>query len=149
MAKIRIDLDDTALKQTFALLGKDVSVDAMEILANEALKQSDQKFRAEGPGWAKLSPSTLKRRRNLGNVKILQDTGRLRNSIIAPQNSPGGIWSVAPNQIEVGSNLVYAATHQNGRGPIPARPYVPEESELADPLQRKLERILRELVDGK
>lgn len=149
MPSIRINLDDKALRESFALLGKDINVSAMEILANEALKRVDQRFRSEGPTWAKLKPSTLKRRRNLGSVKILQDTGRLRNSIVAPQNAPGGIWAVAPNQIEVGSNLVYAATHQYGRGPIPARPYVPEEDELAKPLQQKLERLLSALIEGK
>lgn len=161
MAKIRINLDDTALRQTFALLGKDISVAAMELLATDAMRITGNKFRAQGPGWPGLSPFTLKRRRNLKGtqVAILQDTGRLRNSIIDSKGDADGIWSVSPGSIEFGSNLIYAATHQFGRknkpntpgywGDIPARPYLPEESELADDLQRKLERILRELVDGK
>ncbi|HPL75678.1 MAG TPA: phage virion morphogenesis protein [Candidatus Sumerlaeota bacterium] len=51
----------------------------------------------------------------IGMFKILMDSGRLANSITFEAND---------KQVEIGTNLVYAATHQFGRGAIPARPYL-------------------------
>ena len=48
-------------------------------------------------------------------MKILQDTGELRRSIHFRADNNGVI---------IGSKLKYAATHQFGRGKIPARPYL-------------------------
>jgi len=47
--------------------------------------------------------------------KILQDTGRLRMSIN---------FRTSGNQGYLGTNMIYAATHQFGRGSIPARPFL-------------------------
>ena len=69
--------------------------------------------------WARLSPITIAYRRTgkgTGGHKILQDTGRLRGSII-----PG---TRGTRRAFVSTNLVYAATHQYGRGNIPARPFL-------------------------
>ena len=72
--------------------------------------------------WADLSPSTIERRRKgqRKNPKILQDTGRLKNSI-AYDVDPAG------NQVEVGTNVEYANDMQTGihpYGKIAARPFV-------------------------
>lgn len=69
--------------------------------------------------WARLKPVTIEARRQgkgAGGARILQDTGRLRGSII-----PGTLGS---KRAFVSTNLVYAATHQYGRGRIPARPFL-------------------------
>lgn len=47
--------------------------------------------------------------------KLLIDTGRLVNSITSRHTN---------SYAEVGTNVVYGATHQFGRGPIPARPFL-------------------------
>ena len=51
----------------------------------------------------------------IGMFKILMDSGRLANSITFDADN---------KQVEIGTNLVYAATHQFGRGKIPARPFL-------------------------
>jgi phage gpG-like protein len=48
----------------------------------------------------------------------LIDTGRLRGSIA---------YETTPLSLRLGSNVVYAATHQFGRDPIKARPFLPME----------------------
>lgn len=72
-----------------------------------------------GKSWTPLKPATLKARRKGGktgrSAKILQDTGRLKNSIVA---------SSTVDRAEVGTNVIYAATHQFRRGPIPAREFL-------------------------
>ena len=47
--------------------------------------------------------------------KILQDTGRLRMSIS---------FRTVGNTGNIGTNIIYGATHQFGRDKIPARPYL-------------------------
>ncbi len=65
--------------------------------------------------WAALSPATIARRRG-SSAQILVDTGRLRKSI---HSIITGKRSVA-----IGTNVKYGATHQFGRGRIPARPFL-------------------------
>ena len=47
--------------------------------------------------------------------KILQDTGELKKSIQ---------YEADNNSVTIGSKLIYARTHQFGRGKIPARPFL-------------------------
>ena len=77
----------------------------------------------EGAPWAALSPFTIARRRKGRGVKvsrgrILEDTGALRGSFTA---------EATENMVRVGSNLIYAPTHEFGRGPIPRRPMLPSQ----------------------
>ncbi len=69
----------------------------------------------DGGPWAVLQPHTLKRKRR-NRDKILTQRGFLRKNITYQVTAPG--------RVEVGSNLIYAATHQFGRGSIPARPFL-------------------------
>lgn len=55
----------------------------------------------------------------VNNAKPLIDTARLRQSITT---------RVTKNEIFVGTNVVYAATHQFGRGYIVDRPFLPFRS---------------------
>ena len=64
--------------------------------------------------WQPLKPSTIKRRRK-GSARILQDTGRLRMSISGYSDNKRAV---------VGTNLMYARMHQEGKGRVPARPYL-------------------------
>lgn len=114
-------------------------------IIGEVLQTSaDDQFDSQGkPAWKPLAESTIEGRRqgktnrtiaskkggwssplarakalkkiSLMRAHILVDTGRLRRSI----------WiKVGKTYVEQGSNLVYAATHQFGRGKIPARPFL-------------------------
>lgn len=68
-----------------------------------------QNFLEEGTDkekWKKLSPMTIAMRRKKGkDAKILQDTGRLRNSIFPV---------ILKDRVTVGTNLEYASIHQFG-----------------------------------
>ena len=69
----------------------------------------------DGEAWAALQPHTLKRKKR-NRDKILTQRGYLRKHIYYQVTAPG--------RVEVFSDRVYAATHQFGRGNIPARPFL-------------------------
>ena len=67
-------------------------------------KETEDNFAAQGrPAWMGLSPRTLKRRG--ADAKMLQDTGRLAESIAT---------SYDRSHATIGSNVRYAAIHQLG-----------------------------------
>ena len=85
----------------------------------------------DGLPWKELSAVTLSRRRKAGSgAQILRDTGRLASGIT---------YKVVGGSVELGTNVVYAGTHQYGAkkggygrtrkggpipwGDIPARPF--------------------------
>lgn len=118
MASIVIDLDASRLQPYIQEIIKRTTDwrPVMRRLGMVAMRTSAQKFAAQGPGWRPLSRATLLRRRGGGaKAKILQDTGRLRQSVVsAEQRSPGSIYNLQQTSLEIGSNLVYAAIHQFG-----------------------------------
>lgn len=127
----------------------------------QIVRMVDQNFKRQGrpdQPWEPLKPETLRRRRKNGRgAQILQDTGRLRQSVSAQRRVTDNSW-------EIGSNLVYSRIHQFGgtvrarqgagvlsegrkrrrSGPgsatIPARPYLPDP--MTEPEQKLLARIL-------
>lgn len=85
---------------------------AMAGIGQVLVTETDLAFRSQkdpwGNAWAKLSAVTLARRRKgkgKGSNKILRDTGRLANSIN---------YRADKASVSVGTNIVYAATHQFG-----------------------------------
>lgn len=98
------------------------------------LRSVDKNFRQEGrPNkWPKLSPLTLSMRRNTKSksVKILQDTGRLKQSITT--NSAMRLKN--KGTLAIGTSVPYARIHQQGGTQrlfntnkmvkIPKRPYL-------------------------
>lgn len=68
-----------------------------------------------GTPWAPLK-GPRRHGRDTGAPKPLIDTSRLRNSIN---------YSVAGKMATVGTNVVYAPTHQWGTTRVPARPFLP------------------------
>lgn len=92
-------------------------------------------FREEGTDkekWKPLSALTiaLRQQKKKGDIKILQDTGYLRNSITPIVTKDSAI---------VGTNVEYAPLHQfGGKVEIPARLIIP-----------KKKKVLRFVVDGK
>ena len=78
----------------------------------------DKEQAPDGTKWKSLSPARVKQRRKrhkTGSMKILQDTGELRRSVQ---------YEAKQTYVRIGSNLIYARTHQFGRGKIPARPFL-------------------------
>ena len=88
----------------------------------EALKRNIAMcFREEkspdGINWAALDPKTIKQRRN-GSSKILNDTGRLKDSFA----------HIATNShVEITTDTMYAPFHQFGTSKMVARPFFPSE----------------------
>ena len=71
----------------------------------------------DGINWADLDPKTIKQRRN-GSSKILNDTGRLKDSFA----------HIATNShVEITTDTMYAPFHQFGTSKMVARPFFPSE----------------------
>lgn len=109
------------------------------VLMTETLRCFQGQHAPDGSAWKPLSDATLRSRayrrtkgyrktlkrikgsqskafqRNMGSAKILQDGGVLRRSIATESGSFHAL---------IGTTLKYAATHQYGRGRIPARPFI-------------------------
>lgn len=89
--------------------------DVFTVLAEDARTRVDEGFAASrSPDGAAWRPLASARRRGPG--RPLLDTGRLRASIA---------YQVTANGFLLKTTLVYAATHQYGRGAVPARPFFP------------------------
>lgn len=105
-----------------------------------ALKASTIMARAGGKHrvYTKRGKLSAHGRKHAFGQKPLIATGRLMRSIT---------YRATNAFAEVGTNLVYAATHQFGRGPIPARPFLvlqPEdERAAADIIERHVLGVLR------
>lgn len=76
------------------------------------LKSIDTNFRVGGrPKWPALSKATItnrmfsKKQKSKGAAAILQDTGRLKNSMV---------YKVEGDSVKIGTNVEYAAVHQFG-----------------------------------
>jgi phage virion morphogenesis protein len=129
-----VTLDDRELQDALNQLAARVEdlTPVMDALGQVLVTRSDLSFRREetpwGQRWTPLSEVTLERRRGT-SAQILRDTGRLAASITA---------RASRTQVQVGTNVVYAAVHQFGnplnqfyntprgaRAPIPARPFLP------------------------
>jgi phage gpG-like protein len=75
-------------------------------------------FRAQGPGWPPLRPSTVRSRVAQGfpGAPILQKTGRLKASFTS-----GLSWRATGHSITFFSNVPYAKYHQTGTASMPQR----------------------------
>lgn len=70
--------------------------------------------------WKGLAPSTIAARRK-GSSRILEDTGRLRMSVMS-RTAPGNIFRMSKDSLVMGSNLIYAQWQQEGTKPYVIRP---------------------------
>lgn len=120
MASVDITLQDTeflALLQRISHYTEDFRPLLLR-LGIYMMRSIDKNFRAEGRPreWERLSEATLKRRRKGGRgARILQDTGRLRLSVVrADKGADGAVWDLTKTSLTMGSNLEYANIHQKG-----------------------------------
>jgi phage gpG-like protein len=122
----------------------DVWPEVAQHLAAGAKKQFDSHGMYGSGGWAPLAPSTLARKRALGQpADILRATGRLEDSLTVPSHNEHV-------EIELGDSLwwgtlvPYAKYHQQGSGRLPRRrPVEPPEGS-----RRELVRILQRYALG-
>ena len=119
--------------------------DAMYQLSMDSFEKEKDVF---GNPWkpTKLTESSAKSLKNqkFGKKKILQDTGVLKESVIARNNGA--------NKVSIGSNLRYAPIHQfggkagkGGKSIIPARPYLPvsKEGKIPEDLKRSIKQAIK------
>ena len=167
MVSLKIDTNAPIIAQRMVLYSNRLRSWTVPLKAfgRVLVRSVTENFEAEGrpKAWKPLAESTLfarvgggsligkkgrelkRAQKRLSNVKILQDSGLLKNSARAEVS--GNTLRVGPS----GPAAIYAAIHQfggkAGRGrkiTIPARPYLivqPEdETELLDLIRRQIER---------
>lgn len=113
-------------------------------LGEELTESTKSRFAAQvdpqGRPWQPLSRRYLRsarKRKSRGPNLILTLTGALRGTISYRADS---------SSVTIGTNRVYGATHQFGRGPIPARPFLGlSQSDRSTVLQTALDYFERSL----
>jgi phage gpG-like protein len=77
----------------------------------------DLNFKRQGRPrkWKALSRNTIASRRKFSK-KVLQDTGRLRMSVMA-RSAPGNIYKLTSDSLKMGSRMKIAGWHQWGTEP--------------------------------
>lgn len=136
--KVEIAIDDREIQ---AALQRSITANSnmrpvFKAIGERLLRSTEDRFDTEtdptGKPWAPLQISTLyagygKKKytqkgmltaafsRYLGARKILTKSGQLRGSIYSKPTE---------TQVAVGTGKIYGATHQLGRGNIPARPFL-------------------------
>jgi phage gpG-like protein len=106
-------------------------------------------FRSEGGkvgGWAPLAAGGRWKTFSRGavfdpNAKILQDTGRLRQSFV-PFDRGG-------NKVGIGSDVPYSKKHEDGEGNLPQRRMLPKKAEVLPDVRRIYAHFVGETVRRK
>lgn len=109
---LQIQIEDQrvlgALQKAVQAMNGRQRTEMMKRVAGSMLAAVERNFEQEGrPKWDDLKPSTIADRQRSGHWpgKILQRTGGLKRSITQKWNA---------NEAVVGSNLIYAAIHNQG-----------------------------------
>jgi phage virion morphogenesis protein len=147
MAGTHLQVDTRGIERLARRIGKLASAQRGELLdaigfevENQTRRRiSDEKRAPDGTPWPDWSPRYAQTRH--GGHSLLQGEDDLLDSIQ---------YLVRGDQVEVGSNLVYAAIHQFGGAevgmPIPARPYLgvsPEnEADILAVVEDYLDQVL-------
>lgn len=103
---------------------------ALEVVADDMMRTIKETFKSQGRryggSWTFLQPETIKRKLAKGqDPKILMASHKLMDSLTI-RDAPFQILHVGKDEVWLGTDLDYAATHQHGdhdRG-IPARPFI-------------------------
>lgn len=124
-----IEIDDAelkaGLKKLEAKLGdlEPFFKDVGEALLNSTRERFRTLTAPDGEPWKPLSPAYAARKPR-HKAKPLTLSGVLRGTLVKRAD---------PNSLRVGTPMIYGATHQFGRGKIPARPFLGlSESDRAD-----------------
>lgn len=102
----------------FSALGREIEdlSPVFETLANPVFGDIRQRFDDEGPGWAPLAPSTIKRK---GNTRILRDKDDLYGSF--QKGATGNVTRITPTAADFGTADSKAMFHQMGTSKMPKR----------------------------
>lgn len=115
---------------------KAVAAEAQDLVA-EGFRRSTA---PSGAPWRPLAQARARNRRRGDRGKPLVDTGRLRASVTTrPRIDATGFTITA--------DPIYAATHQYGRGAIPARPFLPIPT-LPPAWRRAFNRAAEEAIEA-
>lgn len=133
---IRLDLvfDQEKLDRFKAKLGdlKPFFADVGETLLNSTRNRFRTLTAPDGTPWAPLSPAYAARKPRHKN-KPLTLSGVLRGTLVKQATA---------DSLRIGTPLIYGATHQFGRGNIPARPFLgmseADRNDLIDALDEYL-----------
>lgn len=141
---LKISVQVTGAEQAAAIIEKQAGYfdnlgPLLKNLGEELLDSTKQRFvdmvAPDGAAWAPLAPQTqVQKKKN--RDKILTLSGDLSNLMH---------YQIRGNTLEVGSDRVYAATHQFGRGAIPARPFLglsrTDEQSIVDIVKEHLSNV--------
>jgi len=110
----------------------------------------------DGVAWKPLSPKTIAARERkakkakkkasqkyAGKYDVLRDTGKLLRSLTPgvedrPSRAEGQVLRPGRGDVVVGTNVPYAAAHQNGTKHVPARPFLPPPGKLPPAYEQPL-----------
>lgn len=134
----------TALQGRVAALGKIDRRALLDLIGGTVESQTRRRIEGdkedpEGNAWAPWSERYAAKRH--GGHSLLEGEGILLGSM-------GYAVALAGDQVEIGSNMIYAATHQFGDDErnIPARPYLglssDDEAELDEVIEGFMQRVL-------
>jgi phage virion morphogenesis protein len=120
---LALDYDDSDLQSTIDGLAnrlgdlRPVMVDIGEYMLLATRDRFDSESDPSGNPWTPLKPSYAKAKARKPSALrgILTLSGQLRDTIT---------YEALPEAVVIGSNKIYAATHQLGRDSIPARPFL-------------------------
>lgn len=142
MTGVALRVDLRGIEQVQARIDELAAVDRAQLLDDAgALVESqtrrriaDEKTGPDGQAWPAWSPGYAKTRH--GGHSLLRAESGLLDSVQ---------HLVTGDEVEIGSNLVYAATHQFGdpKRKIPARPYLGLSTDNA----REVEQLLLNRID--
>lgn len=132
--------------------------DIGEALLNSTRQRFIDSVAPDGTPWKPLSEATLiGRARRASGGRLRNKDGRytkkaaLAYAYAKPLIDRGNLmdllnYQASKDQVRIGTPLIYGATHQFGRGAIPARPFLglsaSDEQELLDILNDHLSRAL-------
>lgn len=124
LPEITLDIDDKELQKYIvkALERQNNLSPALKKSGIVMLRSFALNFRSQGRprAWRVLSPNTIAGRRR-GSKRILQDTGRLRMSLLA-RTAAGNIYELRRNSLKMGTHLKIASYLQYGTKPYSIYP---------------------------
>lgn len=106
--------------------------DIGEYLIESTQARFDVQQSPDGEPWLPLSPRYARRKpKNADRILVLD--ALMRDTLA---------YNAGPREMEFGTNRIYAATHQFGRGNIPARPFLG----ISDDDENEILKLLRDYV---
>jgi phage virion morphogenesis protein len=132
------------LKLSFLALRDAVGARAelLDIIGGLVEDQTRRRFLTEksgpdGAAWLPWSGPYAATRH--GNQSLLIDTGRMEKSIT---------HNIYADEVHIGTNLIYGATHQFGSKKIPARPFLGLSQDNVDEIQSVVDEYFTAALNG-